>query len=675
MAIAASGGMVPSGTVRLRERWEIFYNTPLPELSSATAAAFAVQDHRSVDMSLFALVPDPKLAVRGAALNLVKMAKNPHVMTPITFGPVDWPPAKRRCLAIVFERPIGGRLLNSHDQIIAPWVEQDIVERVLAGLLPGLRALSIEGIAHRGIRPTNIFFRDAARCHATLGDCVTHPPAAHQPVAYETIESGMAMRSARGNGTIADDLYALGVLCLYLSIGQPPGQGYTDEGLIDEKIKRGSFNTLAGDARLSAAMTELCRGLLIDDESERWTLPELEHWLHGRRLTPKVTSPAARAARPFEINGEACLTARMLGRALVRAGDQAIHAVRSHGLEVWLQRSLGDKAMCDGVAHALADGDSPVSSNIGQDARLVARVAVALDPRAPIRYRSLSFTLDGFGNALAEAILSGGDVKLLMEALLSRLPQFWCHRQDPSHPEHQASIREFDRLRRMVEDLRAGFGMERLVYDLNPALHCLSPFVEESFIHSLSDLLPALELAAADGRIQAHPVDRYIASFVADRSKSFDDTILTAIGSADPSIRVAGMLHLLGQLQLQYGPVSLPALSGVFGRQAQVLIIRFRNRRTRDRLESELATVLRAGSLVQLLQFLDNTQERQTDSALFARARANFALAGQGINRCENDRLRIPEEAAATASTIAAGVSMLIGIFAVVASFLAFGHL
>ncbi|HVJ51189.1 MAG TPA: hypothetical protein VM689_01920 [Aliidongia sp.] len=662
-------------SVRLRDRWEILPNIPLADLHSPTAQAYAVEDHRTTGQSYFALIADPKYPPRGAALNLVKMVRLPHVLTPVEFGPVDWTPDGRRCLAIIFERPAGGRLLASCEQTITPWSEAEVAERILSGLLPGIRALDTEGVPHRGIRPDNIFFRDAARRQTTLGDCVTQSPGRHQPAAYETIESAMAMPWARSAGTVADDLYALGVLCLYLLSGRPPGGDLAEEALIDEKIKRGSFAVLAGDTRLSIAMAELCRGLLIDDVDERWTFKELEHWLEGRRLTPKPIVLAPRATRAFEVAGEQCFSIRMIARALARAAEQAAHIVQGPALPNWLQRSLDDKAAAISLTKAVGDGDGPSSGGAAHDARMVARAAMSLDPLAPIRYRGLSVAVDGFGGALVTALNGGGgSVKLLVELLLARLPQFWLRMQGSLRPEHQGLSRSYDRLCRTLEDRRPGFGLERLIYELNPALHCLSPLVENRFVYGLADLLPALELAVVGGAIENHPVDRHIAAFVAHSSKKFDETVLTAIGHIDPAIKVAGMLHLLGQLQVEHGPDKLPALTQLFGRHAQILINRFHNRRTRERLGEELTAVLRDGSLVRLLQFLDDSKERQEDSTYYARARANYAIAAKAIERCEADRQRIPEEAATTASVIAAGISMVFSVLATVGSFLLYGH-
>jgi hypothetical protein len=672
---AMAGAVMPRpAAVRLRDRWDILLDTPLTELRAPAAAAYAVEDQRSVGTSFFALVPDLGHPVRGVALGLSRMAKHAHVLTPVDYGVIDWPPAGQRCLAIIYERPAGGSLAPVADQPITPWSEQDVVDRVLTGLLAGLRALGVEGMTHRGIRPTNIFFRDTARRVAVLGDCIASPPAAHQPSAYETIESASTLTIARGNGTAADDLYALGVLCLHLSHGMPAGHGRTDEALLEDKIRRGSFNALAGDARLSPAMLELLRGLLLDDPEERWTLKDVEAWLEGRRLTPKVTSPAHRATRPFEIADEACFTARMVARALARGGDGAAHIVRSHGLQVWLERSLGNKTLIDGVGRALADGEDPAAGgSAARDIRLVARVAIALDPAAPIRYRTLAVAIDGLGSALASAMLGDGDVQPIAEILRARLPQFWCQRQPSGRSEFLAQLHDFDRLRRILEDNRPGFGIERLAYELNPTLPCLSPFVVSRHVLQLADLLPALELAVAEKRILVQPIDRHVAAYMARHSNQIDEPSLVSLGGTDPAARLLGALFLLAQLQQSRGPAAVPALAQLFGRQAQLLIDRFRHRPTRTRLESELSGILAEASLPRLLNFLDNGDDRRRDAHLFSKARQNFGLIRRAIEGCEHERRLLPEEAMQTSSAIAAGLSMLIGVVALMISALVFG--
>jgi hypothetical protein len=103
------------------------------------------------------------------------------------------------------------------------------------------------------------------------------------------------------------------------------------------------------------------------------------------------------------------------------------------------------------------------------------------------------------------------------------------------------------------------------------------------------------------------------------------------------------------------------------------LINRFRNRRTRERLERDLADILTESSLPRLLDFLDNADEKHLDTFQFTKARSEFGLAARAIERCELERASLPEEAELIASSVAAGLSMVVGVLGVLVSFLALG--
>ncbi|MDB5361376.1 MAG: hypothetical protein JWO51_2673 [Rhodospirillales bacterium] len=670
----ASPGMKAT-SVRLHDRFEILYDVPLADLRSPTAQAFDVEDTRSVGGNFFALIADPTLPPRGQELGILRMMKHEAILTPIDFGPVDGVQDNRRCLALICERPAGGRLVAGNDQVITPWSDDEIIRRLIEPVFPGLKALSTENTTHRSIRPSNILFRDAARRHAMLGDCFTAPTAFDQPVAYETIENAMAMPTGRGVGTVSDDLYALGVTALHLLIGRSPGGGLKGDALIEEKIRRGSYAALCGEHRIPTILYELLRGLLVDDPAERWGIREIDLWLQGRRMAPKSPPSPPRASRPIELNGEQVFTARSAARALVRMGEQSIHILRGHTLEVWLQRTLGHKLSSDNFAIAVADVDDTNGAAGVHDARLLARVAMALDPTAPIRYRGLAVQPEGLGCALAVVMAQRGDLRPLAEILLGRLPQFWFRSQPLQKIDHPVLLIEFDRLRRLLEDHRPGLGIERLVYDANPLLHCLSPLIERDYVDQLNDLLPALERAVAGGMVDSMVVDRHIAAFAANRSKTLDDQVLSALGEADPATRLLGQIYLLALIQAQCGPATLPALAQLLGKQAKPVIERYRSRQTRARLEGQLAAVIAEGSLTRLVHLLDDLSERQADAQRYAQAGHQYSRAEAGLEKIEFERGQIGEGSKDMGALIAAAVSTVVGGIAIAMSLYHFGYL
>jgi hypothetical protein len=308
--------------------------------------------------------------------------------------------------------------------------DADLMNDILPPLVSSLQQFLEVGVTHRAIRATNIFYKDLSRRRTTLGDCCTAPAGLLQPLAYETIEGGLANPWGRGEGTPSDDLYALGVTMVCLSLGRNPVADLSDDQLIADKIARGSFAAIVRNERLSAAIIEPVRGLLTDDAKERWTIQDVDAWLHGRHFTPRQPTQAKRAMRPFEFEGEGYFTARALAHAFTRKPAAAVQVVKSPELEAWMQRSLGDPERVKAVASALSEGHD--STGPGLEERLVARVAIALDPAAPVRYKGFAATIDGFGAALAGAFRGQGSPALVAETVLGRLPVFWFWRNKGS---------------------------------------------------------------------------------------------------------------------------------------------------------------------------------------------------------------------------------------------------
>ena len=84
----------------------------------------------------------------------------------------------------------------------------------------------------------------------------------HQPTLFETPYTAMCEPAARGPGTIADDVYALGVLMMWLAAGKMPCEGMTDDEIIRAKLGMGGFAALSRDLRLSGFMNDLLSGML-----------------------------------------------------------------------------------------------------------------------------------------------------------------------------------------------------------------------------------------------------------------------------------------------------------------------------------------------------------------------------------------------------------------------------
>jgi len=674
---ANSGMSAASGAaVRLNDRFDIRYDQPLPGLRSPSAPAFVADDVKTPGSRYFALICDPKMPPRMEAVRKLQLLKSYGVLTPVETGPVDWAPANRRMFAMVCEQPLGERLAGPTDNAVTPWSEESLVAHIVSPLVQTLLDLDRELLPHRGIRPGNIFFRDANRRVAMLGDCMTAPPGLYQSVVYETIEGGLAQSHTRGAGSTAQDLYALGVLVLHLLSGRLPCAGQTEEKVVEDKIKRGSFYALVADQRVPAGLSELLRGLLADDPQARWRLGDIQMWLDGRRMTTKQPPPAIRAPRGFEVGGEECETARHLALKLDQEEpDVAGRILRSQPFETWITRTLGDKAVVEAINTAFSTRSESAAGAAGQNAQLVSRVLMALDPTAPIRFRDAATAVDGIGSLLAVTMLNGGDLMLPSEILSARLPQFWCLRQGSAKGEDQATIRFFDKMLRFLEDRRPGYGIERVAYEMTPGLQCLSPFVEQRYVVHIRELLPAIEFAVNAKTVDVSPIDRHIAAFIAVHDTNADEGLLYSLVQTDPATRILGTLKLLAYLQDTYGPPMVPALIQLFGQQAKPVIERFRSRYTRTRMQAGLTAVLKENSLKKLADYLDSADEQRKDAQRFQRARLEYQQTIKQLEKAEQQTQELHSTARLAGHSVAVKIASLVSSAIVAVTLFAMGVL
>jgi hypothetical protein len=650
-------------------RYEVAPGATAEQFSSPTQQAYrAIDTVRPADPH-FALICAPDLPPRQDLIEPLVALHVDELLTPRAWSVIDWPPLGRRCTALVFAEPGGTRLVDPFVGTAAPLSEDELLNAVLPSAVTGLKALAGLGLTHRAIRPTNLYRRASER-RIVLGECLSMPAASAQPLLFETIESALAQPLGRGSGSISDDLYALGATLVFLMMGRDPVEGMSDEELLAAKINRGSFATLLTDARPPVRMLELVRGLLADDPRERWTLPDLDGWIERRRLTVKQIMPAKRATRPLDLGGTAHMTARSLACAMASDPAEAAKSIRSGEFDAWLQRSLADPERSAAVALALAEAGN--SDPATPEARVVARVAMALDPRAPVRYGGFAIAVDGIGPALLQAYRAG-NAATIAEALMARLPHFWLGVQSGFRQEYSPLLKRFDRLRQLLDDRRPGFGLERLLYELNPGLHCLSPAIEADHVVEPGQLVAAIDRACAAGRIADHPIDRHIAAFIAARCRPVIQERHDDLASTAPQQRGLATLHVLARLQSLYGPPAPATLAELVRRGLPILVDRYRSQSRRARLRAAIAHLGGNTNFSRMLALVAGPGELKRDEDEFQGARVECAAIRQSLLALRARVATRPQEAAEFGGRLAVGASILLAWSAALVSLIMVG--
>lgn len=658
--------------VLLGKHWEIDPRQPLPHLNQPHARAFAAKDKRFLSSGkgddYYALICEEFLSPRLDPLRLLKGEDLDYLMQPVTFGLVEWGNQEGQYRpAVIFGEPGGPRIQETPDAHFKPFNEDSLTRKVVQPMVPLLERLAERGVTHRSIRVSNLFWRDAAQNSVLLGECISAPPGLDQPDVYETIEGGLARPSGRGPGTLADDLYAFGIMLVFLLNGKNPVEGMTRQALVESKISQGTYATVVRNLRTSLPIMELLRGLLCDDWRERWTLENLSIWANGRHLSPKQPSLPQRGARPFTYRETKYWNLRSLSAAIGQDWKAAQTEVDAQEIAVWVRRSLGDETLSEKLLETTGQGRKGAFGG-GSEAlsdRALSRLLMDMDPAAPIRYRELSLEPDGLPQALAIDFETPGFLELISELIMRRLPQSWLEAQPHALAEHNVMQRTFEDLYNYISRPYPGYGIERCLYQFSPGWPCLSPLVREAYVTDIRRLLPALE-ARASGAQEIEPMDRHIAAFACSQLADIPDRTILALGdTSSESARISGVVLFLAEIAQKTENHHLPKLATWLAGFLKPFVESFHSRQLREELQRAIDSAVKSGSLPDLARAVGDHERREKDERGFDFARREYQALERECQALEAGKLTdnvFVSARARSASAVIAGLASGLGL-------------
>ena len=671
-APAASSEEAPDLSVMLRGRCAIFPDQPLPQYSSKHAVAFHATMRNDPQRPLVALLCDPEMPARVEFMESMRSYQLHGILQTADWGMIDWPGETRRRFVIVLDRPGGMRVMPSLDTAQPPLEEEALVTGLLQPLLPSLKELANRGLAHRAIRPDNLFYTDGGRRVMVLGEGVTTSPGFDQPAVFETIECAMCDPIGRGEGSQANDLYALGVTLLFLLLGRNPVANVDEKELLATKIEFGSYSALVGSYRVPLGLMEAMRGLLSDDLKERWTINDLDMWMSGRRQSPKQAKLPQRSSRPYVFEGGEYSNVRSLAFAFATQYTEASNQLRSKPLDSWLRRSLGDEARADALQQAVSSTAAAIAGGKGGEDRIVARGCIALDPPSPIRYRGFGVAVDGIGWALAASLADRDRRQLVSEVISSRLPIHWVAAQAKPKAEDLRAVQTLEKLPAIIDQVGIGYGVERCLYELNPSHRCLSSMFDRAYITSIQQVLPALEIVAQRQDRPDTPIDRHLIAFIAARAQRPVDEQLRGLATNEASTRNLAMLRLFATIEEQQESLQpVPNLAKWIAGLLDPVVNGFHHRRRRDKMAQLVQATAEQGILSELLKVLADDNEKGADQQGFTGAVAEYRDIDQQIRDIEgsyqlrmDDARQLGEQIAAAVGGLMVSVATAFAVFA-----------
>ena len=659
MAPDASGD---AAVTVLNDHFEIWPDSPLPQLDSLRVGAYAARDRRDDGHKVFAVVCDPDLPHRSAILPSLRRLFNSDLLGLRDYGVVSWSRDEGCRFVLIYQDPRGERLIPSLKSQSGPMSDKKLIDQVLAPVTETLAHLSNEGVTHRAIRPTNMYLGGEDSEGVILGECASVPPACDQPPAFETIESLMADPSGRGAGQPGDDIYALGVSILALATGKDPAAGRSPTQLLAEKMMKGSYHTLVGAHRLPDSRRDVLHGLLEDRSDARWGIEDLRTWLENRKAMP-ARPDQHKPERGFSFGGLSFHNPRALATAM--AGDWDNAALKDGGHEIlnWARQSLGDDQIADRVLTAMELTKRDLSGDDGEVA--VARLCMALDNQAPLRYKHVSAHIDGMGAILAVRYSDQNFLQDVCEVFTHELPGCNIRMVHGTQGNGPAMARALSRFGYFVKDGGYGGGIERCLYELNPSQYCRSPLISQTKVMQIGDMLPALEMAAGRSP-KGPPIDRHIAAFIAAHVEHNVDSFLKGLNDKDSGDEVAmGMLGLLATVAIQTGAGPRPNLARWIGAHVSPVVDSYHHRVWRAKAQAGLPGVIESGDIGSIYKFLTNGEARQQDRDGYAAAMSRCQRIDKEIAFLKSPEALDPNKATAYGQGLAVLLSAVVGLAAI----------
>ena len=664
--------------VELGDRFEIAPGKRLPKLDSGLAEAFEAIDRDDPGRKVFALMAPGHLPCRGLALATERAVAGSHMMWPLMAAIADWPVGQDnngvlwgRRPAFIYQQPSGERLfkgdaIGRDEGSLLTVSEADLVKQVMQPAVLMLRGMTLIGTQHGAINPANMFYQNGSSGDFMFGDCLASPPGYIQPAAFCTVDNATAQPIGRGLGSIADDLYALGVTVLMLYLGRNPAAHLTDEQLVHAKINAGSFSALAGGDKLPPGIAELLRGLICDKITDRWTLKQLEGWIMGQHYSPILPGMPQRATRPIKFGGADYLSKPALAQAMTRNWSAGVDLISGPDFDNWFKRGFGDEKAADKMGRIINMANATGAASSIRD-RMLSRYIAMMGGSLPLAYKEVVANLQGLGTYLAHCFDKPEKMQQVGELLHARLAYAWLDEQLNLSPVQMQIRRTLEQCDKVLDRPAPGFGIERVLYELAKGAPCRSSLIADYYVTELQDLLPAIDAAIGAAGAGTLPLDRHIAAFVAANMKRALDNELTALANrADDAGYRVGILRLIAIVQRAYPNQELPRLAAAIVEMLEPVIKAFHNAEIRQHVRDQIGHHAKECRFDEMLLLLDQDGKlRQGDSNGFAHAIREYAGLEQGRSWLQNggltetSRVRAgAQRAAAITSTFIASASL-----------------
>ncbi|HCK33006.1 MAG: hypothetical protein CMH32_03450 [Micavibrio sp.] len=615
-----------SKVIHLGKKIEIYPDKPVTKFNNGYVQCFEAKDLSSGEL-LVAFLCDRTYTPRFSKMSQYAVLSSKNLMMLRSRGAVYHPQEKREFYAIVYKDDVGAPLVED-DTNCALGLKADMVQKqILVPLVDALKDLRNKDIAHGSIRPSNIFRGSPKEItNIVLGECLATPCGLTQKAIYEPVERALAQPSGKGEASLQDDLYALGITISMLLRTTNSLKGMTPDDILEKKIEAGTFATIIGQERITGPLLDFLRGVLADDPLQRWDVDDILAWLDGSRLTPKQGGVKRKASRQVTFNNKKFTYPESLAVEVAKHPNLVSDFVESGDLNQWIERAIDDRDLLDAVNESIRSVKKMTqSTSPSYGAKLACRLSIALHPQGPIRYKGLSILPRGLSASLIEAFTLEQDIAALNEIISNDTFLFWitCNK-GLSVIDLTPLMAQFEALRGFAQTALPGYGLEHCIYYLNGDVPCLSPTFAKYYVRSPEDVVLALERVSRRKDRPERMFDRHILAYLLNKERNLLENSLIDINANEMWRRIIGTLKVLSVIQRQNSLPQTPGLCNWFMDIMRPVYERFHDREYRLKIRDKLDKETKNGDLEKLYRIVDDPDNIQHDTKNFKDAMREY---------------------------------------------------
>ncbi len=602
----------------LRSDFDVFFDHPLPRFAPSNVHVYHAKSSRGHPCLAYicdrTTVPRLNISEKYTAL------QSTHIPRLVGRGIITSPEGVER-YGFIYENTFGNPIIpNTGEPEAYGWRPDTVLNIVIKPLVSLLQEIHNADMVHGNIRASNLFDGGTTPLQRIIvGDCLSGTYLSSQPELYLPPPLAIAQPMGRGLGAASDDLYALGVTCAVLLRTQDPFFGKSKEELLMSKIDLGTFSTLIENERVPSNLLELLRGLLYDDPETRWTIADILEWADGKRVGHRQGSKRLKGSRHIILGTEKILLPSLLAHHAARNVSGAMKLIESGDIKQWIRRSVSDARLETRYDEAVESGHEHVAHPNGPE-RTVARLCAAMEPQFPILYEKLALFPDSFGLVLGDLIVHDQNVKPIVELMNDQIVPFWMNMQYELPADFNMIINKFEQCQQFIKQRLIGYGIERCLYFLAPDIHCLSPALQNFYVHTSEQMIHALDIISETKSRPERLLDRHMIAFLSMRERHVIERYLPELGANEPYRTATGVISVLSAIQLTSHKTPLPGLSKWVTEIAEPLYARFHDRDIQKSIRKKVEDLKESGSIIKIADTLFDQDRIRRDQNEFRHA-------------------------------------------------------